>query len=60
MYDFGVEYHQNESHFWNYNQSAETENGISIVAIDFFNDGQHWTWWGDLNLKEAPGIDYYC
>ena len=59
MYDFGANYHLNESHFWNYNQSGETENGIATVAIDYSNDGQNWTWWGDLNLEEAPGSDYY-
>ena len=59
MYDFGANYHLNESHFWNYNQSGETENGIATVAIDYSNDGQNWTWWGDLNLDEAPGSDDY-
>ena len=59
MYDFGANYHLNESHFWNYNQSGETENGIATVAIDYSNDAQNWTWWGDLNLEEAPGSDYY-
>ena len=43
MYDFGANYHLNESHFWNYNQSGETENGIATVAIDYSNDGQNWT-----------------
>lgn len=59
MYDFGGYYFLNESHFWNYNQAGETSNGISTIAIDYSIDSQDWNWWGDLNLDEAPGTDFY-
>ena len=59
MYDFGAFYYLNESHFWNYNQADETANGIANFAIDYSNDGENWTWWGDLSLDEAPGTDSY-
>ena len=59
MYDLGGFYHLGESHFWNYNQAGDTENGIATIAIDYSVDGVNWTWWGDLNLDEAPGSDSY-
>ncbi len=59
MYDFGAFYYLSESHFWNYNQAGETANGIATIAIDYSENGQDWNWWGDLNLDEAPGSDFY-
>lgn len=59
MYDFGSYFYLNKSHFWNYNQAGETANGIATIAIDYSENGQDWHWWGDLNLDEAPGSDFY-
>lgn len=58
-YDFGDFYHLNGSHFWNYNKAEETANGVATIAIDYSYDGVNWMYWGDINLDEAPGTDYY-
>ena len=59
LYDFGDFYFLNESHFWNYNKAEETANGVSTFAIDYSEDGVTWQYWGDINLDEAPGSDFY-
>lgn len=59
LYDFGDYYHLNESHFWNYNKATETANGVSTISIDYSDDGVNWQYWGDINLDEAPGSDFY-
>lgn len=59
MYDFGDYYFLNESHFWNYNFDSSTSNGISSFSVDYSIDGVNWSWWGDYNLQEAPGSDFY-
>lgn len=59
LYDFGDFYLLNESHFWNYNKAGETANGVSTLAVDYSEDGVNWLYWGEINLDEAPGSDFY-
>ena len=59
LYDFGDYYELNQSHFWNYNVLGETSRGIANMVVDWSIDGTTWSWWGDINLEEAPGSDSY-
>ncbi|MEO0580652.1 MAG: T9SS type A sorting domain-containing protein [Bacteroidota bacterium] len=59
LYDLGYEYSLESLHVWNANKAGETTKGVKIMAVDYSNDGQRWTEWGNVNLAEAGGTDYY-
>ncbi|HIB76634.1 MAG TPA: T9SS type A sorting domain-containing protein [Flavobacteriales bacterium] len=59
LYDFGDYYELNQSHFWNYNVMDETDRGVATMIVDWSIDGTTWSWWGDINLEQAPGSNSY-
>lgn len=59
MYNLGYNYNLKTSHWWNYNNPDELENGISRIAVDFSSDGVNWNTWGEFNLEQASGLNQY-
>jgi len=59
MYDLGYEYELGASHFWNYNVSGETLNGMKNIAIDYSIDGVTWNELETFELPEATAMSSY-
>ncbi|MEL6650842.1 MAG: T9SS type A sorting domain-containing protein [Bacteroidota bacterium] len=59
MYDFGYQYPLTNLHIWNANQTGMLTRGLRRVMLDYSDDGQNWTEWGELNVPQASGRSYY-
>ena len=59
MYNLGYNYNLKTSHWWNYNNPDELENGVSRIAVDLSSDGVNWNNWGEFSLDMATGQNQY-
>lgn len=59
MYDLGHIYSLGQIHFWNYNVSGATNQGMRNLTIDYSLDGQTWEHLADFQLEEASGSADY-
>lgn len=59
MYDLGYTYNLTTTHFWNYNVSGQTGQGIRDCIIDYSLDGNNWANSATFQIAQAAGNNSY-
>lgn len=58
MYNFGQAYNLTSTHFWNYNEAGQQNNGIRNCIIDYSIDGDNWYYATLFEIAQATGNNY--
>ncbi len=59
QYNFGSIRTLSKTWIWNTNDPNRLNQGFNHVKIDYSEDGQNWTYWGEMNFPKAQGDAIY-
>lgn len=59
QYDLGTARNLSKTWVWNTNDPTKLNQGFKLVTIDYSNDGENWTHWGQMNFPKANGQAVY-
>lgn len=59
QYDFGSVRRLSKSWAWNVNDPNRLDQGFNLVKVDYSEDGNDWTYWGEMNFPKAQGDAVY-
>ena len=59
QYNFGSVRNLSKTWVWNTNEPSQLDQGFNQVAIDYSEDGQTWTHWGEMTFPKAEGETIY-
>lgn len=59
QYDLGTSRNLSETWVWNTNDPNKLDRGFNQVKVDYSDDGETWTTWGEMNFPKAKGEAIY-